>query len=251
MQSSHCATETTPPARGGFTLIELLVVIAIIAILAAMLLPALGRAKTKAQQIKCISNEHQHSLAFHMYAEDNRDSYPTHNGWGAAGGQKGTIFSGNSLGYGSAVEVTNRPLNRYAPSVEVFHCPADKGDALTPEAPTCWQAWGNSYLIQWAGDTFRVQHVTADSLPGAPAAQATPITASQVSKRPANKIIHGDWPWHGNRDTTNSKDVWHNFRGERYENMLFGDGHAQAYRFPKEITLWDYNPPPDPNFTWW
>ena len=63
-------------SRGGFTLIELLVVIAIIAILATMVLPAIARAKQRAQTTYCANNLRQMGMAINMYADDNRQAYP-------------------------------------------------------------------------------------------------------------------------------------------------------------------------------
>src|SRR5688572_32819569 len=71
--------------KAGFTLIELLVVIAIIAILAAMLLPALAKAKGKAQQTYCLNNMKQLTLATHLYVDDNSQWWPPIQAMASAG----------------------------------------------------------------------------------------------------------------------------------------------------------------------
>lgn len=83
-----------PRPRGAFTLIELLVVIAIIAILAALLLPALSRAKAKGKQAACINNMRQIGLAMRMYADDNEGMLPTTTHGGATNASWIYQFSG-------------------------------------------------------------------------------------------------------------------------------------------------------------
>ena len=134
--------------RPGFTLIELLVVIAIIAILAAMLLPTLAKAKTKAQGIMCVNNHRQLMLAWRMYCEDNRDVllYATAD----PGGRKAPYSwvqgvldfnPGNPSNWDIEQDIKKSPMWKYCGNAAgIWRCPADTSTVKPSGGPFAGQA---------------------------------------------------------------------------------------------------------------
>ena len=136
-----------PSVVDAFTLIELLVVIAIIAILAALLLPALTKAKQKAQGIQCMNNHRQLCLAWKMYNNDNDDkllyastsdgttkgggSYPFNNdpsdanNYAWSGTHMEVLSAGNRAAWDPTQDLMLRPLYKYAHNINLYKCPSD------------------------------------------------------------------------------------------------------------------------------
>jgi prepilin-type N-terminal cleavage/methylation domain-containing protein/prepilin-type processing-associated H-X9-DG protein len=140
-------TSLNPNLRPGFTLMELLVVIAIIAILAAMLLPALSKTKTKAQGIMCMSNMRQLTLAWIQYAHDSADRIPYASSGGGPSTDPYVWVTGyldanpaNPSNWDIRQDIQKSPLWPYCgQAAAIWKCPADRSSVVPSIGPFAGQ----------------------------------------------------------------------------------------------------------------
>lgn len=218
----------TPGSRGpgawhAFTLIELLVVIAIVAILAALLLPALGKAKESARATQCLSNMRQIGLAARLYADENDDELPR---------SQHSAFAHGQLVWGRAIApLLGSSATAWTNLLQgVYHCPTDK-------RPTPWSYGMNVYFElgpddDYTGKPQTWRRTTAISHPA-----ATVQFAESASS--ADHIMAHFWI-----TPTDAADV-DSRRHKARANYAFVDGHAElrklesVYQPTQQIDLWN------------
>jgi prepilin-type N-terminal cleavage/methylation domain-containing protein/prepilin-type processing-associated H-X9-DG protein len=202
------------PRKSGFTLIELLVVIAIIAILAAILFPVFAKAREKARQTSCLSNEKQMALGVLMYAQDYDEKFP--------GG--GGMYPPGAWGPGSAWWEEIYP---YIKNTQIFVCPSHGS------APMSEGGYPKSYGCNWNFLTWGAVN------PPMSLAQVVNVSGTIML---AENNTH-DWPALWDTNTTPAS-LYLNVQNRHNEgaNYAFMDGHAKwlrQYTSTSPDNLWD------------
>jgi len=218
----------------AFTLIELLVVIAIIAILAAMLLPALAKAKGKAHSSTCQNHLKQLQTGWLMYLDDNGDQVvPNKDGVQANGdwaSLPGSWVEGNAELDASTTNIEKGVLFPYQPKVAIYHCPSDRSTLLDGSNLLRTRSY---QLDGWLDgpdefDPLPPHMKKKYGLLKNPARVFTFIDSGNCDTG-AFYIVPYGFGWGAELESTwfNSPGDWHN----RGSNLSFADGHVEYHRW--------------------